>query len=209
MNLYLWSIVFISYLIVFYKRNKFSLQNQLEYNNFADKRQFSCGCCKINNFNDVISNIVYFIGGLYQLFILNNTFLGYSSILVAFGSIYYHLKPNMFSLFYDRLPMQIAFSSIIFDRINLNMYDKFLMYIYIYGSLLYWKYTFDLKLYASFQISLILYLILFNTDMYIPVLCYIFAKICEDLDKYIYSKTNIISGHTLKHIISGIALFFI
>jgi len=67
MNLYLWSIVFISYLIVFYKRNKFSLKNQFEYNNFADKRQFSCGCCKIPNFNDVISNIVYFIGGIYQL----------------------------------------------------------------------------------------------------------------------------------------------
>jgi hypothetical protein len=72
-------------------------------------------CCKINNFNDVISNIVYTFGGLFQIFYRDNfylgcelslddnskhknlyliNFFGISSILVSIGSAYYHLNPK-------------------------------------------------------------------------------------------------------------------
>jgi hypothetical protein len=213
-NYYLWIISFFSYILLYLKKNKFNLENQIKYNDFADKRQlnFMCCnmCCKINNFNDVISNIVYTFGGLFQIFYRDNFYLGISSILVSIGSAYYHLNPNMRTLFYDRFPMQIAFTYLIFDNVPLESYEKIFMLFYSFGSVIYWNYTHDLILYALFQLSMILYLIIFNTNMFIPVLFYIIAKICEDKDKQIYDKlNNNFSGHTLKHIISGLALFFI
>lgn len=214
LNYYLWYISFLSYFLLYTKKNKFSLENQIKYNNFADKRQLRCLCFKINNFNDVVSNIMYTLGGLYQIFYRNNFYFGISSILVSFGSIYYHLNPNMNTLFYDRLPMQIAFLFLIFNNIPLEIFEKFIMIYYSIGSVIYWNLTHDLILYASFQLSIIIYLLIFNLNLFLPVLFYIFAKLFEDNDKYIFDITSnfnilIFSGHTVKHIISGLALFFI
>jgi hypothetical protein len=118
MNIYFWIIQISSYVgLNKFAKNKFTIDKQLQYNNFADKRPKKCCCCKINNFNDVFSNIIYTIGGLYQLY-QYNYFLGVSSILVSIGSAYYHLNPNMNTLFYDRLPMQFAFTYIIYDKIT-------------------------------------------------------------------------------------------
>jgi hypothetical protein len=73
-----------------------------------------------------------------------------------------------------------------------------------------WKFTLDLIPYASFQAALIIYWLLFDKQMLLLIICYILAKVCEDLDYEIYYLThNNISGHTLKHIFSGFALFFI
>ncbi len=209
-NYNFWISVLISYYILNLKKNKFSLENQIKYNDFADKRKFSYKCCSINNFNDVISNIMYAIGGLYQIIIMNNYYLGIFSILVSIGSAYYHLNPNMYTLFFDRFPMQIAFTYLIFNKIILTFYEKIAISIFSFGSLFYWTITYNILSYATFQLSLILYWLIFDSSMLIPIICYITAKICEDNDKYIFNYTNnIISGHTLKHIISGIALFFI
>ena len=210
MNIYFWLINIISNLILYiFSKKKFTLEKQIEYNNFADKRIMTCCMCKINNFNDVFSNTIYTIAGLYQIY-RGYYYLGYSCILVSIGSSYYHLKPNMNTLFYDRLPMQIAFSYIICEKIDLNIYEQILINFISYGSLIYWKLTYDLIPYASFQLSMILYWLFFDNLMLIPVLMYISAKIFEDNDLKIFNITNKnVSGHTLKHIISGLAIFFI
>jgi hypothetical protein len=210
MNIYFWIIQISSYVgLNKFAKNKFTIDKQLQYNNFADKRPKKCCCCKINNFNDVFSNIIYTIGGLYQLY-QYNYFLGVSSILVSIGSAYYHLNPNMNTLFYDRLPMQFAFTYIIYDKIKINLIEKLLVSLISFGSLYYWSYNYDLIPYASFQLSMIIYWLLFDNNMFIPVIFYILAKICEDNDLKIFNLTNKkISGHTIKHILSGIAIFFI
>src|SRR5271157_4875548 len=110
------------------------------YHNFADQRSF----LGIPNFSDsVISNIPFAIFGVWGLvFLLRLTpeqisehfldrrerwpymvlFIGV--FLTAFGSAYYHLDPNNQRLLWDRLPMTIAFMSLvaamIAERINVR-----------------------------------------------------------------------------------------
>lgn len=116
----------------------------------------------------------------------------------------------MNTLFYDRLPMQIAFTYMIYDKIKINLIENILVSLISFGSLFYWSYNYDLIPYASFQLSMIIYWLLFDYNMFIPVMFYILAKICEDNDLKIFNITNKqISGHTIKHILSSIAIFFI
>jgi hypothetical protein len=151
---------------------------------------------------------MFIIGGLYNIF--NDYILCICSILVSIGSSYYHINPNINTLFYDRLPMQISFTYLILSKITLNIYEQIFIILYTSYVLMKWKFTLDLIPYASFQAALIIYWLLFDKQMLLSIICYIFAKICEDLDYEIYYIThNNISGHTLKHIFAGIALFFI
>ena len=60
--------------------------------------------CNIKNYYNVLSNLMFVIGGLYN--ILNDYILCMCSILVCIGSAYYHLNPNIDTIFYDRLPIK-------------------------------------------------------------------------------------------------------
>jgi len=205
MNIYFLLTFVFSYLLLKYKfAHKFTIQKQYEYNNFAD-----CKCmCNIKNYYNVLSNLMFVIGGLYNIF--DDFILCLCSILVCIGSAYYHLNPNIDTLFYDRLPMQISFTYLILSKITLNIYEQIFIVLYSFYVLIKWKFTLDLIPYASFQTALIIYWLLFDKQMLLSIICYILAKICEDLDYEIYYLThNSISGHTLKHIFAGYALFFI
>lgn len=94
------------------------------YHNFADKRTYF----GIPNFFDVVSNVPFFLGGLYGFYVMlwksKSAFivaddqkawwvLFMSSSCVAVGSSYYHWEPDTFTLFWDRLPMTITFMSIV------------------------------------------------------------------------------------------------
>lgn len=76
----------------------------------------------------MLSNIPFLIAGLYGIHVMLNAqphtfantkhpisywFLFVSTCLIAVGSAYYHLWPTNETLFFDRLPMTIAFMSII------------------------------------------------------------------------------------------------
>ena len=171
------------------------------YHNFADKRVFLCSCHAstegfflppgsssdaerrrrfiIPNFGDVISNIVIFAGGIFGIFLLqqsNNTdgvetidrkwqldvclpILFYSTIAISVGSTYYHWNPNDASLVWDRLPMTLAFVSIfcfmLEDYIpnNTKLGQSLLTPLLFLGifSVLYWRWMDDLRLYALVQ----------------------------------------------------------
>ncbi|PCI39601.1 MAG: alkaline phytoceramidase [Rhodospirillaceae bacterium] len=98
------------------------------YHLFSDGR----GWLGIANFGDVASNLVFVFGGLWGLLKFRSLkgsaiylplmvfFLGV--VLVGPGSAYYHLAPDNLTLFWDRVPMTIAFmglfAAVITERIN-------------------------------------------------------------------------------------------
>lgn len=194
----------LSYCILSFFSEKFSISNQIKYNKFADTRYVCC----IPNFMDVISNVMFIVGGLYNY---DKPLIMLCSFLVAIGSIWYHINPTMNTLVFDRLPIILFLTYIIGYKLQLHFAGQLLFTIIGFLTIIYWIITYNLIPYATFQIAPILFFAVYGEyGMRIPVLFYIIAKICEDNDKYIYVLTkNTISGHTLKHLFSGCSLFFI
>lgn len=153
-------------------------------------------------------------------------------ILTGIGSAYYHSGPNNHHLVNDRVPMTIVFMSlltaIISERVNLRLGYTLLLPLLIIGmaSVYYWYYTEtqhrgDLRIYAFVQFYPMLLIpviiLLFKPikpdkgliPMVWVITLYIIAKECEHFDDEIYSLTNFVSGHTLKHLEAATATFFI
>jgi Ceramidase len=173
----------------------------------------------IPHFWNVISNIP-FIGigavGLWQFGRSQATMLLFLGIfLTGFGSAYYHLEPSDQTLFWDRLPMAVGFMAIfttaIEERVDRRLGTILLWPMAAIGvfSLLLWRWTGDLRLYAWVQffpcIALPLIFFLFapmvSGTIYwlIAAMLYALAKLFEFYDSAIFSAGTILSGHTLKH----------
>ncbi|XP_058209996.1 uncharacterized protein LOC131322621 [Rhododendron vialii] len=198
------------------------------YHDFADKREFF----GIPNTLNVVSNFPFLVIGLLGLILcfhrnyfwlrLQGEVWGWSIFFigvaaVAIGSSYYHLKPNDARLVWDRLPMTIAFTSImaifIIERINEQKGTVSIIPLLLAGviSILYWWFFNDLRPYALIQfvpcIAIPLMAILLP-PMYTHSAYwlwaagfYLLAKVEEAADKHIYTWTHhIVSGHTLKHL---------
>jgi len=150
----------------------------------------------------------------------------YGSILTGLGSAYYHINPYNETLFWDRLPMAICFASVfilfIAGQMDPNLSSShFLFYCAQFiaiSSCVWWRLKDDLGPYLVIQIMPIIifpfirlwYPIRFNLQSLIDlsVILYIFAKLAEVQDKFIYKVTShTVSGHVLKHILAGITLF--
>ena len=193
------------------------VQNQ-NYHDFADQRTLF----GIPHFWNVVSNIP-FIGigaaGLWQFGRSSATMLLFLSIfLTGFGSGYYHLDPNDQTLFWDRLPMAIGFMAIlaiaIEERVDRRGGTILLWPLTAIGvfSLLLWRWTGDLRLYAWVQffpclalpLIFLLFAPRFSGAIYwlLAAMLYGLAKLFEFYDSAIYSAGTILSGHTLKHLLS-------
>ncbi|XP_037417063.1 uncharacterized protein LOC119280261 [Triticum dicoccoides] len=196
---------------------------------------------RIPNTLNVISNIPFLFVGLAGLILCHykNYFrlcsqgelwswtLFYAGVTaVGVGSSYYHLYPNDATLVWDRLPMTIAFTSIvaifIIERVDDRAGTKSLAPLVIAGalSILYWSFFDDLRPYAIIQ---------FVPCIVIPVMAivippmythssywlwaagfYLLAKVEEAADKPIYRWTHdIVSGHTLKHLCAAMVPVFL
>jgi len=150
--------------------------------------------------------------------------------LTGFGSAWYHLRPNNKTLVWDRLPMTIAFSgffcSVLSEQAGTDVGNLSLLPMLIAGisSVLYWSWSEsrgagDLRAYALIQflpmllipLMLFMYGASFDYWPYIASLLgfYLLAKIFESFDCMIYSRGNIVSGHTIKHIAAGAGTFSI
>jgi hypothetical protein len=192
------------------------------YHDFADQRTL----LGIPNFWNVVSNIPFIaIGavGLRQFGRRPATILLFLGIfLTGFGSSYYHLEPNDQTLFWDRLPMAISFMAIlaitIEERVDRRAGAILLWPLIAIGiaSLLVWRWTGDLRLYAWVQffpclalpLIFLLFAPKFSGTIYwlIAALLYALAKLFEFYDGAIYSATgSILSGHTLKHLAAAAA----
>ncbi|KAI5066892.1 hypothetical protein GOP47_0017420 [Adiantum capillus-veneris] len=181
---------------------------------------------------NVISNFPFLIIGVIGLVLcLHGNYLGLSLrgevwgwacfyvgvTATAFGSAYYHLKPNDARLVWDRLPMTIAFSSImavfIIERIDERRGTASLVPLLLAGivSVAYWRFSDDLRPYAIVQFVPCVAIPAMTVSLppkythslywlWVAAL-YLLAKIEEVLDRKIYRWTNhSISGHTMKHL---------
>ena len=219
------------------------------YHNFADQRSF----LGIPNFGDVVSNLPFAVFGLWGLLFwlqlhrershaepdpkhfLDSrerwpyliVFVGI--LLTAFGSAYYHLYPSNARLVWDRLPMTIAFMSIvaaiIAERISLRAGLWLLPILVLVGmaSVFQWylselRGAGDLRFYATVQAYSVLFLLIAlllpprytrSWDLAIVAGFYVLAKVLESLDKPIFELGHVVSGHTLKHLAAAGAGYWI
>ncbi|WVZ02323.1 hypothetical protein V8G54_023129 [Vigna mungo] len=171
-----------------------------EYHNFADHRKFF----GIPNALNVISNFPFLVIGLVGLVLLYHgnyfrlslqgeiwgwTCFYVGVAAVAVGSSYYHLKPDDARLVWDRLPMTVAFTSIIaifiIERIDERKGTVSIIPLLLAGiiSIVYWR----------------------QAHWF-----YLLAKVLEATDEVIYGWTHhIVSGHTLKHLAAAMVPVFL
>lgn len=214
------------------------------YHHFADTRSW----LGVPNFLDVVSNLPFLLVGLLGLrFMARERAAGGSGAfltpgerqpywvlffgvaLTGIGSAYYHWSPSNATLFWDRLPMTIAFmallSAIVAERVDLGLGRWLLVPLVAFGvlSTLYWhlgeqRGVGDLRPYALVQfgslIAIPLMVMLFpprysrTPDLFVALGWYVLAKIFESFDHEIFDVVGI-SGHTLKHLASGIGAWWI
>jgi hypothetical protein len=205
------------------------------YHAFADTRTLF----GIANFWNVATNAVFLVPGIAGLWMLGSgdqpgiikglfpayhiLFVGV--LLTAFGSGWFHLAPDNNTLFWDRLPMTIAFMSlvaiIVGEHVSENLGRRLLWPLLAIGaaSVFYWDYSEsqlagDLRLYGLVQFLpmllipaiLLMYPSVFDRTRFIWVvfLLYAFAKVFEQMDATLYDFGEVISGHSIKHICAAL-----
>jgi hypothetical protein len=220
------------------------IPQSLAYHDFADQRGF----LGITNFLNVASNVGFlWIGSLGVLFVWGNRgtlegrftnrserwpylifFLGVT--LTCFGSAYYHLSPGNDRLMWDRLPMSIAFmslvSAVIAERISLKAGLVLLAPLLSVGagSVVYWHLgemngAGDLRPYVLVQfysmLAVVVCAVIFPSKhthgrgLAVAVGWYTAAKLFESLDQQVFALGGIVSGHTVKHTAAATAAFCI
>jgi hypothetical protein len=142
-------------------------------------------------------------------------FLGVS--VVSVGSGYYHWQPTNDSLVWDRLPMTVAFIGLFMAIVSESVQPKLGTILLLpglmlgAGSVIYWHWYNDLRLYAWVQYAPLLIipalLALFPSQyshrymLLIALACYLLAKLFEIYDREVFAilRGNV-SGHTIKHL---------
>jgi hypothetical protein len=213
-----------------------AMPQPLSYHDFIDTRDFF----EVRNFLDVASNVGFVVPGFLGLFVvwrretsfendierLPYTIFFLGMLLTAAGSSYYHLAPDNERLFWDRLPMTIAFMSLIAaqicERVSVRIGIGLLGPMLLVGaaSVFYWRATERADMgnvipYGILQgysvVILLLIAVLLRSrytrerDIYWVFAWYVIAKILEALDRHIFALGNLVSGHTLKHLAAGAA----
>jgi hypothetical protein len=204
------------------------------YHDFADHRTMF----GVHNFLDVASNVGFLlvaIAGLVVVFRRRTSFERFGErwpwavffagmLLTAAGSTYYHLAPDNERLFWDRLPMTIAFMSLIAaqvgERISARSGLLLLIPLLLVGaeSVVYWRATEragagNVVPYGVLQAYSVVILFLITllrpsrytrgNDLYWVLAAYGVAKLLEMLDRPVLELAGV-SGHSLKHIAAAL-----
>jgi hypothetical protein len=210
------------------------LRQPQSYHHFADGRTLA----GIPNCLNVVSNAGFLVVGLMGLrflaggnhFVESRERTAYAVFFLGvcctcFGSSYYHWAPRDATLAWDRLPMTLAFMSLLSammaERISVAVGTQLLWPLVAAGaaSVWWWRWTENLWPYMAaqyFSIFLIGWLMLFfpasytcSGDLLIVTGFYVLAKIAEALDARIFALTGWISGHTIKHLIATVAVYWV
>ena len=206
-----------------------------EYHDFADAREIF----GIPNFWNVASNLPFLFFGAAGLWLVlkepdlkilpgsRTAFivLFFGIMLTAFGSGWFHLAPSNDTLYWDRLPMTIAFmplfTIIIGEHVSERLASWLMWPLLMTGifSVLWWDYTEsigegDLRLYGLVQFLpmmlipaiLLLYRSAFDSTgfYWVAIGLYALAKIFEQMDVAIFGFGDAISGHSIKHIAASL-----
>ena len=206
------------------------------YHDFADQRTV----LGVPNALNVVSNLGFLIVGVVGLRRLSKLGASFadarerwpyavffaSLVGVAFGTGFYHLAPSHDSLFWDRLPMSLAFmsllSAVLVERLGPRVGLRLFPWLAAAGpfSVVYWILSEragvgDLRLYG---------LVHFYPMLLIPVLMGLFAPrytrgrdllevlaiyavalVAERLDREVFAAGGWISGHSFKHVLAAVA----
>ncbi len=220
-------IILVPLIVIFFFVNP--MPQSLAYHNFADAHTIF----GIKNFHNVMTNIVFIILGTMGLrdYIksnrkdLNWLIFILSILLVGPGSAYYHYTPNNQTLFWDRLPMTMGFISLtcfaLFEMHNVKTKrNLYLLLAQIIGlsTLFYWVKFDDLRFYLWVQftpIVLMLYIAFIVSssslrprNLIFAVVFYVAAKMTESSDIKIFESIDY-SGHSIKHLLAGVAVYFL
>lgn len=198
------------------------------YHQFADQRSWF----GIPRAMDVLSNAGFLWVGVLGLLrrsgyperLRASLALFWSALaLTGLGSAYYHLAPDDPRLFWDRLPMTLAFlavfGAVLQDRFRWGLWVQVPLLAFGLGSLWFWKATGDLSLYILVQVlpALLLPLLcilepraaLSCRPLAFCLLGYGLAKAAEFADRPIFEATGWLSGHTLKHLLAALGAAFL
>jgi len=203
-----------------------SIGQDPRYHGLADTRS----AFGIPNFGNVASNLAFLIvGGCGLALWFRARLTGASTAwavffagtgLAAFGSGYYHWEPSNERLAWDRLPMTIAFmgllTALISEHMNAGLEKILLVPTLLVGvaSVVWWRYSGDLRLYAWVQFAPLL-AVVFILSMFparythrryliYALGWYAVAKLTELADPQIYHvSSGTVSGHTLKHLFAA------
>ena len=208
----------------------------LDYHDFADHRDFY----GIANFLDVVSNVGFLLVGLLGLRVVARRSTEFEQpverlpyavffvgmVLTALGSAYYHLSPDNERLFWDRLPMTVAFMSLIcaqvVDRVSVRSGLALLVPLLLLGgaSVVYWLATEragdgNVVPYGVLQGYSVVMLAVFavshpsrytrGADIWWVFAGYVAAKVLEAADRQAFEIGHVLSGHTLKHLVAAVA----
>lgn len=208
----------------------------LSYHNFADSREMF----GVPNVLNVGSNAAFLAVGIIGLYVTLSRrarfefnierwpyvvfFLGV--LFTAAGSGYYHLAPDNTRLFWDRLPMTVAFmgliSSQIVDRLSIFAGIALLVPMLLVGagSVLYWRVTENagagnVMPYGILQGYSVVVLLAITALMpsrytlgnylYWVFGWYVASKLLETFDRGVFGVGHVVSGHTLKHLAAAVA----
>lgn len=151
-------------------------------------------------------------------------FLGVS--LTALGSAYYHLAPDNERLFWDRLPMTFAFMSLIAAQLNERVGGRFISILLApllavgVATVIYWIATErggagNVMPYVALQAVAVGGLLLLaggypsrytrGRDIFWVFAAYLLAKLLEFFDHQVLALGQVLSGHSLKHLVAAIA----
>lgn len=189
----------------------------------------------VPNFWNLTSNWPFLVVGAFALWRLPRlairecwpaySVLSVGIMLVGFGSAYYHYAPSTQTLFWDRLPMTVAFmglfSLLLGERVISSYKNTTLVFLVAGGiaAVLYWSWTEasgrgDLRPYAVVQflplLLMPLILALFprkylDSRLLLYALAwYLVAKALEQYDHQLLSLVGAVGGHPLKHIAAAI-----
>jgi hypothetical protein len=208
----------------------YPLSQAAGYHQFADTRSW----LGIPNAADVLSNALILFAGVANLGWVSShgggrtlmapslVVAGLGLVMTGFGSAYYHWAPSDATLVWDRLPLAVVFGGVLlalWSSTTLHrpsLVEALLVTGACFGSVLYWVYLGSLWPYALLQFGGLLAIVtmtlrgrvLGGRGWWSLILWYALAKVFEQFDKQIFALTSqLVSGHTLKHLASGMAGF--
>ena len=202
------------------------------YHHFVDQRMLLGTPHALN----VLSNIAYLLVGILGCTLIGKRrdsvkginmlyfvfFIGV--LLTGFGSAYYHWSPDNTRLVWDRLPMTIGFMSLICivvsERCSLSLGLTLFPWLLALGILcvVYWAWLDDLRPYYVVQYGMMLLLPILiwrfkgpgTFWLWLIISLYFIAKLLELWDLQVFNwSEGIISGHTLKHLVSAVGVMMV
>lgn len=198
------------------------------YHLFADQRAWF----GVPNFSDVVSSVPLIVVGAWGLRIclarpVQGTSVGWlvffaGITLVGAGSVYYHWAPGSDTLVWDRLPLTLVYTgffiALVSEWISARLASLLVVPIVLagLGSIVYWHYLDDLRMYAWVQllpfltipVVMLFYRARHTHQHYLLIVLaiYVLARISEIFDREIFALSgHLVSGHTLKHILAALA----